>query len=198
MATQLEIFRLVHNTHSAATQLLHDAVVRNGLADHWAEILGPELGQVNEEGGVSGCDLLRLLAYHAGVERPVERYTNYPYRSYGCEKTASVHGASSLPGCFPLFDRLIGFAWEPAPVASSPQGCCTSERVETALRRGDSRELCSRRVVRVKRQVGSCPVFRTVQRKLSMLSAGSKNNSESDALRRRARAPDKPAAISAV
>jgi hypothetical protein len=26
--------------------------VRNGLADHWAEILGPELGQVNEEGGV--------------------------------------------------------------------------------------------------------------------------------------------------
>src|SRR5438445_5776565 len=32
----------------------------------------------------------------------------------------------------------------------------------------------------------------------SMSSARSKNNSESDALRRRARAPDKPAAISAI
>src|SRR5438309_6147229 len=51
VATQLEIFRLVHNTHSAATQPLHNAVVRNGLADHWAEILGPELRQVNAEGG---------------------------------------------------------------------------------------------------------------------------------------------------
>jgi hypothetical protein len=26
--------------------------------------------------GVSGGDLLRLLAYHAGVEGPVKRYTN--------------------------------------------------------------------------------------------------------------------------
>ena len=50
IATQLEIFRLVHNTHSASTQPLHNAVVRNGLADHWAEILGPGMGQVNEVG----------------------------------------------------------------------------------------------------------------------------------------------------
>jgi len=28
--------------------LLNDAVVRNGLADHWRGILRPEKGQVNE------------------------------------------------------------------------------------------------------------------------------------------------------
>ena len=29
----LDVLRLVHHTHSAATELLKDAVVRNGLAD---------------------------------------------------------------------------------------------------------------------------------------------------------------------
>ena len=37
VAAQLEVLRLVHNTHPAPTQLLHDAVVRDGLADHWRE-----------------------------------------------------------------------------------------------------------------------------------------------------------------
>jgi hypothetical protein len=32
--------------------------VRNGLADHWPEILGPESWQVNEGDGVDGVDLL--------------------------------------------------------------------------------------------------------------------------------------------
>ena len=34
VAAELEVLRLVHNTHPAATQLLHNAVVRDGLADH--------------------------------------------------------------------------------------------------------------------------------------------------------------------
>src|ERR1700687_3878871 len=34
------ILRLVHYTHAAATQLLDDAVVRNGLADHLRECYG--------------------------------------------------------------------------------------------------------------------------------------------------------------
>ena len=33
---------------SVIAQLLNDAVVRDGLADHSAEILGLEVGQVNE------------------------------------------------------------------------------------------------------------------------------------------------------
>ncbi len=53
---------------------------------------------------------------------------------------------------------------------------------------------------------GGCAVFvedlvpfsEQVSESSGMSSAGRKNNSESDGLRRRARAPDKPAAISAV
>src|SRR5215469_7567789 len=43
-----EILGLVYDPHSAATEFLNDAVVRDGLADHWAEMLGREVEQVNE------------------------------------------------------------------------------------------------------------------------------------------------------
>jgi hypothetical protein len=33
------VLGLVNHTHPAATQLLHNAVVRDGLADHWRRIL---------------------------------------------------------------------------------------------------------------------------------------------------------------
>jgi hypothetical protein len=46
------VFCLVHHAHPTATQFLDDAVVRDGLADHWAEILGLEIGQVNESRAV--------------------------------------------------------------------------------------------------------------------------------------------------
>src|SRR5712692_9801290 len=49
---EVYVLCLVDDTHPAATQPLHNAVVRNGLADHWAEILGLEPGQVNEVGRV--------------------------------------------------------------------------------------------------------------------------------------------------
>jgi hypothetical protein len=44
--------------------------------------------------GVSGGDLLRLLAYHSRVEGPVKRYANQPYRSSGCEKPTHVHDSA--------------------------------------------------------------------------------------------------------
>src|SRR6202034_1248927 len=47
-AVQAEVFSLVDHTHPAATELFDDAVMRDGLANHWAEILGPGLRQVNE------------------------------------------------------------------------------------------------------------------------------------------------------
>src|SRR5208283_3941821 len=37
VAAELQVFRLVHNTHPAAAELLDDAVVRDGLADHAEE-----------------------------------------------------------------------------------------------------------------------------------------------------------------
>ena len=37
---KFRIFSLVHHTHSAAAELLDDAVVRDGLADHTQECYG--------------------------------------------------------------------------------------------------------------------------------------------------------------
>ena len=39
------VLGLVNDTHAAATQLLNDAVVRNGLADHWRESYVGEMGK---------------------------------------------------------------------------------------------------------------------------------------------------------
>jgi hypothetical protein len=47
-ATKLGVLSLVNDTHPAPAKFFDDAVVRNGLPDHWAEILGPERGRVNE------------------------------------------------------------------------------------------------------------------------------------------------------
>jgi hypothetical protein len=45
---QPRVLGLIHHAHPTAAQFFEDAVVRNGLRDHWTEILGPGLGQVNE------------------------------------------------------------------------------------------------------------------------------------------------------
>jgi hypothetical protein len=48
------VLSLVHHTHPSAPKLLDDAVVRDGLADHWGRILRLQDGQVNESRGVGG------------------------------------------------------------------------------------------------------------------------------------------------
>ena len=53
-AVELDVFGLVHHTHTATTELFEDAVMRDGLPEEWvgfrhlALILGCDLGQVNE------------------------------------------------------------------------------------------------------------------------------------------------------
>jgi hypothetical protein len=32
---QIDVFRLINHTHTAAAQLFDDAIVRNSLADYW-------------------------------------------------------------------------------------------------------------------------------------------------------------------
>src|SRR5512135_2738398 len=53
IAPELRVRRAIHHTHSATAELLNDAVVRDGLPDHWAEILGPVAEQVNESVGLA-------------------------------------------------------------------------------------------------------------------------------------------------
>jgi hypothetical protein len=50
-AAQTRVFSLVDNAHATATQLLDDAVVRDGLADHQGQILRRRNWQVNESRG---------------------------------------------------------------------------------------------------------------------------------------------------
>ena len=45
--TEVGVLSFVY-THSAATDSLDDAIVRDGLPDHWAEMLGLGVRQVNE------------------------------------------------------------------------------------------------------------------------------------------------------
>ena len=61
---QPSILGLVDHAHTAATEFLDDAVMRNGLADHWAEILGLEVGQVNEGEEVADVSERQLLLNH--------------------------------------------------------------------------------------------------------------------------------------
>jgi hypothetical protein len=51
-AMQPHILGLVDDSHSSTTEPLDDAVVRDRLADHWAEMLGLDFGQVNKDGGI--------------------------------------------------------------------------------------------------------------------------------------------------
>ena len=55
VATELQVFRLVHNTHPAPTQLLDNAVVRDGLADHRPESYVDETLEVNQGQQVCRC-----------------------------------------------------------------------------------------------------------------------------------------------
>jgi hypothetical protein len=58
---EASVFGLVNDAHSPTAQLLDDAVVRYRLADHRADILGREVGQVNEGKGVGGVSAGQLV-----------------------------------------------------------------------------------------------------------------------------------------
>src|ERR1700676_4773180 len=51
-ATEFDILSFIDHTHAAAAELLDDAVVRDGLANHWSRILRLSTEQVNESRGV--------------------------------------------------------------------------------------------------------------------------------------------------
>src|ERR1700730_18230136 len=51
-ATEFDIFSFIDHTHAAPAELLDDAVVRDGLSNHWSRILRLSTEQVNESRGV--------------------------------------------------------------------------------------------------------------------------------------------------
>ncbi len=65
-APKIKVFGFVDHAHPAAAELLDDAVVRDGLANHCAEILGSRSGQVNG-GREFGCTPKSKLARHRHI-----------------------------------------------------------------------------------------------------------------------------------
>ena len=65
-AAEFDILSLVHHAHTSAAQLLDDAVVRDGLADHWTRILRGQNGRVDESDGVGGGSRGLLLRRQKG------------------------------------------------------------------------------------------------------------------------------------
>ncbi len=59
-AAELGVLSLIDDTHTATAELLDDAVVRDGLADHWWANVMARSWQVNEGRGVA--DVTELLA----------------------------------------------------------------------------------------------------------------------------------------
>jgi len=69
-----------HPRHSSSAKRRSYLDEKIGKGERKDQICENEAGhELAKYAGVSGCDLLRLLAYHTGVERPIERYTNCPY-----------------------------------------------------------------------------------------------------------------------
>jgi hypothetical protein len=58
--TELHILSLEHHTHPAATELLNDAVVRDGLADHERELASARLRMVGRSDGQVNADAQML------------------------------------------------------------------------------------------------------------------------------------------
>ena len=75
---------LIDDTHAPFTQLLSYIVVRDGLADHWAEILGLHVGQVNEgdEVGWVPKSMLMLNRHYTHPMREDVKAQTYPLNDH--------------------------------------------------------------------------------------------------------------------
>jgi len=84
---------LVDHPHATTAQFFNDAVVRDSLPDHWAQILGPEVRQVNEGAGV-GYVPASQLAKHPDFthrpSRPVALFRSGPLQSFTFQSNNSI------------------------------------------------------------------------------------------------------------
>ena len=69
-ATELHVLSFVNHTYPAAAELFDNAVMRNGLPNHWAEILGLGVGQVNDSEEVGFVPLGQLTKYRHFTHNP--------------------------------------------------------------------------------------------------------------------------------
>ena len=78
MTSEAEIFSLIDHTHAAATELLEDAVVRDGLADHGLADhggLSSHAGLMENQFQIPGLRLSRFLTYKFTGSETVANYS---------------------------------------------------------------------------------------------------------------------------
>src|SRR5215510_504725 len=117
-ASQFGILGFVNDTHTTASELFDDAVVRDGLADHWAEMLGRGVGQVNEghEGRGGWRRIDRSIGAFFCKEKPTRlnlRLLRHPSAiGYKRESSLQFLKPTSGPGCL-LSGACQGFdGWQ--------------------------------------------------------------------------------------
>jgi hypothetical protein len=106
------VLSLTNYSHPTAAQLFDNAVVRDRLADHWAEMLGLRRGQVNEMLGVRnrllrcGCnvpDSSHSLLAKNGVRISLQRdFLEFKLWSRGWLPTRRLRVTDSLSSVKPL------------------------------------------------------------------------------------------------
>src|SRR5215813_2337198 len=69
--SKIEVLGLVHHTHPAAAELLDDAVMRDGLPDHWANIRSRDSASQRRPGS------WRRLSTMVDVKSPLHSLENY-------------------------------------------------------------------------------------------------------------------------
>ena len=77
-----EILGLVDNTHAAAAQRFEDSIVRDGLADHWANYANLTHGKLvtvrwNTVVDVGEWSVSRIGALLIGIEKPLEVHLEF-------------------------------------------------------------------------------------------------------------------------
>src|ERR1700730_18492355 len=70
-ATEFDILSLIDHTHAAAADSLDDAIVRDGLANHWSRILRLSTEQVNESRGVDSVSKQSLAKNRITLMDPI-------------------------------------------------------------------------------------------------------------------------------
>jgi hypothetical protein len=101
-APEFRILSFADDTHTAAAQLLDNAVVRNGLTDQWPESYVDETGQVNESGGVDGALQRGSLASRASVRGYVPARDTI---STKCTESRADHGLENFGGSLYPYER---------------------------------------------------------------------------------------------
>src|SRR5215472_2886332 len=98
---QARVFCLVDHTHAAATQLLEDAVMRNGSACHYFEARNWNLMAVSPQGrgchnGLGTTDNGRMTNPRSQIQNQTRRlsYKNYNEVDSGVSKAGMRHRSS--------------------------------------------------------------------------------------------------------